>query len=449
MQKPSSTHITNHTTPPLDRSTHPPQSIYSIYRQGGGGQPAHGPRAYTREIDFTQRLYLNIMARIDDYTIRRIKETAKIYDVVSDFIQLRKSGVRYTGLCPFHQDRHMGNFVVYPKKNVFKCFACDAKGGPIEFIMKHEGLEFLDAIRYLGRKYNIDTDMQDFNYTPPPPRPQPAPLPMLVLPDWMVRHTTQPSKLAQDDLVNWLRTGIKWDSAQRARFDQVLSDYRLGYSSKSFMTVFWQIDEKGNVRTGKMMRYKPDGHRDRERNKYTFDYVHSTLFRSKGCPDYSEDKQEMKQCLFGLHLLHRYEEPRIAQTVNLVESEKTAIIMAIAYGNNSKSMWMATGGMENLTEEKLAPNIKAKKKIVCWPDRDGIAKWEKRISELNCKEITINTKPVTEWWQPGDGDKADIADVVVRMLNGKRIYKTAAEVMEDMPLLKKLDEKLNLEIVEQ
>ena len=96
------------------------------------------------------------MARIDDYTIQRIKETAKIYDVVSDFIQLRKSGVRYTGLCPFHQDRHMGNFVVYPKKNVFKCFACDAKGGPIEFIMKHEGLEFLDAIRYLGRKYNID-----------------------------------------------------------------------------------------------------------------------------------------------------------------------------------------------------------------------------------------------------------------------------------------------------
>jgi len=388
------------------------------------------------------------MARIDEYTIRRIKETAKIYDVVSDFIQLRKSGVRYTGLCPFHQDRHMGNFVVYPKKNVFKCFACDAKGGPIEFIMKHEGLEFLDAIRYLGRKYNIDTDMNDFNYTPPPPRPQLAPLPMLVLPDWMVRHTTKPDKLAQDDLVNWLRTGIKWDSAQRARFDQVLSDYRLGYSSKSFMTVFWQIDEKGNVRTGKMMRYKPDGHRDRRKNKYTFDYVHSTLFRSKGCPDYSEDKQEMKQCLFGLHLLHRYEEPRIAQTVNLVESEKTAIIMAIAYGNKSKSMWMATGGMENLTAEKLAPIIQAKKKIVCWPDRDGIAKWEKRISELNCKEITINTKPVTEWWRPEDGDKADIADVVVRMLNGKRIYKTAAEVMEDLPLLKKLDDKCNFELMD-
>ena len=85
--------------------------------------------------------------------------------------------------------------------------------------------------------------------------------------------------------------------------------------------------------------------------------------RSKGCPDYSDDKQEMKQCLFGLHLLHRYEEPRIAQTVNLVESEKTAIIMAIAYGNNSQSMWMATGGMENLTAEKLAPIIQARKRL--------------------------------------------------------------------------------------
>ena len=69
------------------------------------GTNTHGPRAYTREIDFTQRLYLNIMARIDDYTIQRIKETAKIYDVVSDFIQLRKSGVRYTGLCPWHHMR--------------------------------------------------------------------------------------------------------------------------------------------------------------------------------------------------------------------------------------------------------------------------------------------------------------------------------------------------------
>ena len=86
-------------------SLRPSPSLYSIYRQGVEGN-RHRPRAYTREIDFTQRLYLNIMARIDDYTIRRIKETAKIYDVVSDFIQLRKSGVRYTGLCPFHQDRH-------------------------------------------------------------------------------------------------------------------------------------------------------------------------------------------------------------------------------------------------------------------------------------------------------------------------------------------------------
>ena len=55
---------------------------------------------------------------------------------------------------------------------------------------------------------------------------------------------------------------------------------------------------------------------------------------------------------------------------------------------------------------------------------------------------------MTEWWQPGDGDKADIADVVVRMLNGKRIYKTAAEVMEDLPLLKKLDDKCNFELMD-
>ena len=87
------------------------------------------------------------MSKIDDHTILRIKEAADIVDVVGDFVKLKKSGVRYLGLCPFHDDKRLGSFVVYPKGNVFKCFKCDAKGGPVEFIMKHENLTFPDAIR--------------------------------------------------------------------------------------------------------------------------------------------------------------------------------------------------------------------------------------------------------------------------------------------------------------
>jgi hypothetical protein len=60
--------------------------------------------------------------------------------------------------------------------------------------------------------------------------------------------------------------------------------------------------------------------------------------------------------------------------------------------------------------------------------------------------VTVDCKPVTEWWKPEDGEKADIADVVIRMINNSKTYKTAEEVVKDMPKLKALHDKFNLEI---
>jgi len=93
------------------------------------------------------------MAKIPDEIVRHILDTARIEEVVGDFLTLRKTGVRYTALCPFHEDRHDGNFMVYPARNCFKCFTCEAKGGPVEFLMRHCSMTFPDAIRWLGRKY--------------------------------------------------------------------------------------------------------------------------------------------------------------------------------------------------------------------------------------------------------------------------------------------------------
>ena len=157
---------------------------------------------------------------------------------------------------------------------------------------------------------------------------------------------------------------------------------------------------------------------------------------------------EVKQCLYGLNLLTEYEQIGVAQTVNLVESEKTALVMAAAYGNNAKSIWMATGGLEHLTREKLKPLIDRHRYIVCWPDRDGIEKWKMRVESLKYNRISVDVRPVTQWWKPEDGAKADIADVVLRMIDTKRIYKTAEEVVEDMPQLKALHEKLQFELVD-
>lgn len=88
-------------------------------------------------------------------TIGRIQDAAQIVDVVSDFVTLRKRGVNFVGLCPFHDDR-TPSFYVSPAKNICKCFACGEGGSPIHFVMKHEQISYAEALKYLARKYNIE-----------------------------------------------------------------------------------------------------------------------------------------------------------------------------------------------------------------------------------------------------------------------------------------------------
>jgi len=92
---------------------------------------------------------------IDRFTIERIQMAAQIEQVVSDFITLRKRGVNYVGLCPFHDDK-TPSFYVSPAKNICKCFACGEGGTSVHFIMKHEQLSYTDALKYLAKKYGIE-----------------------------------------------------------------------------------------------------------------------------------------------------------------------------------------------------------------------------------------------------------------------------------------------------
>ena len=92
---------------------------------------------------------------IDKTTIDRIQDTAQILEVVSDFVTLKKRGVNYLGLCPFHDDR-TPSFSVSPSKNICKCFSCGEGGTAVHFIMKHEQLSYYEALKYLAKKYNIE-----------------------------------------------------------------------------------------------------------------------------------------------------------------------------------------------------------------------------------------------------------------------------------------------------
>ncbi len=92
---------------------------------------------------------------IDQATIDRVLDAAQIVDVVSDFVTLRKRGVNYIGLCPFHDER-TPSFSVSPSKGICKCFSCGKGGNAVHFIMEHEQLSYHSAIKWLAKKYHIE-----------------------------------------------------------------------------------------------------------------------------------------------------------------------------------------------------------------------------------------------------------------------------------------------------
>ena len=92
---------------------------------------------------------------IDQPTIDRILDAAQIVDVVSDFVTLRKRGVNFVGLCPFHDDK-TPSFYVSPAKGLCKCFACGKGGNVVHFIMEHEQMTYPEALRWLAKKYHIE-----------------------------------------------------------------------------------------------------------------------------------------------------------------------------------------------------------------------------------------------------------------------------------------------------
>lgn len=92
---------------------------------------------------------------IDQHTIDRIIEAANIVEVVSDFVTLRRRGVNYVGLCPFH-DEKTPSFSVSPARGICKCFSCGKGGNSVHFIMEHEQVSYYEALKYLARKYNIE-----------------------------------------------------------------------------------------------------------------------------------------------------------------------------------------------------------------------------------------------------------------------------------------------------
>lgn len=144
--------------------------------------------------------------------------------------------------------------------------------------------------------------------------------------------------------------------------------YHLGRSHDGGV-IFWQIDQKGVVRDGKIMYYREDCHRDKARNP---SWVSA---RMKAYYGYDGDLP-VERCLFGLHLLHS------AATVAVVEAEKTAVIMSERY---PQYLWLASGGLSMLTAEKLLPL--RDQRVILFPDTDldgkAFAHWQQIAREAS------------------------------------------------------------------
>lgn len=394
---------------------------------------------------------------MDKIIEQKIKDAASVVDVIGDFYDLRKKGVNYQCLCPFHDDRHTGSFVVSPRKNTYSCYSCGAHGDSIEFLMSKQGLSYPDALRWLAKKYSIvipedekeswsdrlNAIIEKAKQAEARRLEQQQQVKTLYLP---VETPAAMMKQANNStFVIWLYS-LPWNDEQRARLPKMLNNYAIGVS-RDGLTVFWQIDEQARVHTGKMMRYKPDGHRDKD-SDYNFDWVHSKLFRQRV---YNEDEYDYETCLFGQHLLPFCPDAQI----HLVESEKTALIMATYYGNMSRNLWLATGGLQFFDRKHIQVLIDQGRDIVVYPDKDGSRVWAERTYQL-CKEtgydkLKVNPTIVSNEWRKEDGKKADIADITIRkMTNDAKVKGKAVlqPLVKKNPSLGKLIEKLDLEVVD-
>jgi len=97
---------------------------------------------------------------IPQVTIERIMDAANIVDVVSEYVTLRRSGASYKGLCPFHDDK-TPSFHVSPAKGLCKCFSCGQGGNVVHFVMEMEQLTYYEALKFLGKKYNIEVEEKE------------------------------------------------------------------------------------------------------------------------------------------------------------------------------------------------------------------------------------------------------------------------------------------------
>ncbi len=170
-------------------------------------------------------------------TIDRIHAAAKIEEVVSDYVTLRKRGANLIGLCPFHNEK-TGSFTVSPSKGIYKCFGCGASGHAIKFIMEIEQCSFVEAVKQLGKKYHIEVEDRELTV------------------EEQQRQDNRESMFVVNDFANkWFQQQL-WDTQEgqaiglsyfheRGLRDDIIRKYQLGYSPEKGNPLAKELQKQG------------------------------------------------------------------------------------------------------------------------------------------------------------------------------------------------------------
>jgi len=94
---------------------------------------------------------------ITQQTIQQITNRIDIIEIIGEFVKLKKRGVNYLGNCPFHNEKSP-SFTVSPTKEIYKCFGCGKSGNAIGFIMEHEKYSYVEALKWIAARYNIEIE---------------------------------------------------------------------------------------------------------------------------------------------------------------------------------------------------------------------------------------------------------------------------------------------------
>ena len=201
------------------------------------------------------------MARISEQIIEQIRSTADIYEIVSEYVQLKKRGRNFFGLCPFH-DEKTPSFSINQQRQIYKCFGCDAGGGTINFIMEIERLEFIDAIQHLADRYKIELNIENMGGQSRDVRTQ------------LIDLHEKTSQIYQKNLTTNEGNKIQAHLEKRGITSKTIEKFRLGYSLKQSNSLLKQIRAMGEkaeaMRQSGLFIDTKQGYIDRFRGRIMF-----------------------------------------------------------------------------------------------------------------------------------------------------------------------------------